>query len=100
LRSQDAAAQLKKVVQDYPDGYGATCELGFAESDVQDQDQDQDQGREGSAGWEGGRGAATATAPPAATAAAAAAKDMICKLKSSPFGSGTDECRAHRCRLW
>jgi hypothetical protein len=25
---------------------------------------------------------------------------MICKLKSSPFGSGTDECRAHRCRLW
>jgi hypothetical protein len=38
LRSQDAAAQLKKVVQDCPDGYGAMCELGFAESDVQDQE--------------------------------------------------------------
>ena len=38
LRSQDAAAQLKKVVQDCPDGYGAMCELGFAESDVQDRE--------------------------------------------------------------
>lgn len=31
-RSQDAAAQLKKVVQEHPGGYGATCGLGCVES--------------------------------------------------------------------
>jgi hypothetical protein len=34
---QDAAAQLKTVVQDGPEGHGATCNLGFVESEGQDQ---------------------------------------------------------------